>query len=169
MLEMLCELLEEEAARQARIHEAILAQREAVGLQDVGRVERATETLKHLTGEAKAAEMRRALVIADVVARLELPAERQNMSGIIAAAPEGLRHRLRTVQARLKELLRATERLVRDQNVAVRRSLNTVDRGLRQLHVAGAQGAGAYDAGAYDARGERTLAGAGDGRLNARG
>jgi hypothetical protein len=161
MLETLCELLEEETARQTRIHHACMAQREAVAAQDVDRVNEATARLTQLMSEAKTAEMRRAMAIAEVVTAYELPEDRQNMSGIIAVAPPAFQDRLRTLQATLKELLRATERIIRDQGAAVRRSLGAVDQGLRSLRVVGA--------GAYDARGERELAAASVSRLNTRG
>ena len=144
--ERLCEVLDAELERQELVLAVLRAQRNAMLARDVEYLEAKTEALGALVRDVHRAQEARLAVLGDVVAAMGLPVERQTMTGLIAAAQEPWKSRLRELQKQLRAAVRESSGLVRSNAVLLRRSMQVVNKCLDTLQQCEA-------AAEYDARG----------------
>ena len=122
-----------------------VAQGRAATLNDVEHLDAKTEALNVLIGEAVAAEPRRLELVRCIVAYYRLPTEQQNLTTLIAVAPEPWHTRMREFQRRLRELLRAIRKTVAANRAALQLRLKTVNEAMEQLAPAETEHPGSYD------------------------
>lgn len=145
-LERLCALLQEELERQETVLAVVQAQHDALLTHDIEYVEAKTTALKLLIAEAAKAEAARIALFREVVAHYGLPLEQQTLTGLIAAAPEPWRSRLRDFQVRLRKTLSNIRLVVAGNGRILRRSLEVVRESLETLSGCAAVSGSSYDA-----------------------
>ncbi len=145
LLDTLCTVLDRELERQENVLALCRAQQEDIRTRNAAGLEKKAAALQALLRDAIGGEFERHRVLRDLVETLELPPARQTLSELIAAVPDPWSSRLRFYQGRLQETLHETRRLVRENSLALRRSMQFVGQCLRLVQVE-APGAGRYTA-----------------------
>lgn len=129
-LEELCTVLDQELERQELLHGLVTAQREAIRARDHKTLEARTEAIGVVAREARDAEGGRQALFDRLARAYELPADKCNMSGLIAACPAPFHKRLRELQTALRDMVETTQREMQANAKLVRRSLRAVKTSL---------------------------------------
>lgn len=124
LFEKLCGGLEDEIERQETVLAVCRAQIDAIGARDLNALEARTAALDILVREAAHAQAVRAGVIAKVAVQLDMPPDRRTLAALVGAAPRPWGSRLRHIQARLRNTMEETRRVVRLNARTIRRSLD---------------------------------------------
>lgn len=132
----LAAVLDQELERQENVLSLCRAQGEAVSAHDAETLVARTQALRLLLEDTLGAERARVAVVRDLVELLNLPVERQTLTGLIAVAPAPWDRRLREYQVRLREVLEATRGVVRANAVKLRHGLRLVHGALDMFGAA---------------------------------
>ena len=146
VLDELCQVLQDELERQENVLAVCRAQGQAARARDAAHLEAKAAALCSLIRETVNAEQERLRLVRAVVERFGLPEEEQTMSGLIAAAPEPWKSRMRDIQVRIQKVLADVRRVVQENNRVIRRCLGIVNESLVELGQYAPAGAGNYDA-----------------------
>jgi len=151
MLDGLCDYFDDELERQQNVLVVCRAIGQAARSQDLEYLEAKTEALQVLLRQAMAAEQTRLALVGDVVGWYQLPAERQTLSGLIEEVPMPWQQRMREFQVLMRATLESTRRLVRENNLVLRRSLGVVSHTLAAMALCQPASHGQYDGQGGDA------------------
>lgn len=149
-LDTLCDVLDEELARQLSVREAVQGQRTAVATRDIDKLNESTRALQGLIREAVQAEAQRRCVLRQVIGHYDLPEDRQTMTELIELVPDPWKIRMRAFQTRIREIVAETRAVAGANRRALRQSLRVVNECLDALQQSDAAGP------AYGARGDET-------------
>jgi hypothetical protein len=150
LLDKLCVLFDDELERQENVLRLCVAQGAAARAHDVGVLEARTAALTALLDEEAESEPRRLELFGALVRVYELPLERQTLTHLIATIPEPWRRHASEFQSRVREVLEESQRTVRRNTRAMRRSSRMASAAVEALAgAAGAPGRG-YDAGGVE-------------------
>lgn len=145
-LDQLCTLLDEEVERQENVLAVVRGQGEAARTRNLEALNARTSALSALMAEGIEAEQRRIQVVTELVAAYALPMEEQTLTHLIGHAPEPWKHRLAEAQARLRSTVHESQRVVRANELVVRRGLRNVTEVLETFGEQLGMGRPAYDA-----------------------
>jgi len=146
LLESLCEVLEDDLDRQEDLLALCKAQGRAALEHDIELMEARTEAINALLSDTVRAEKRRVELAGTVVEMLQLPADEQTLSGLIAAAHGPWNRRMAEFQERMRTVLGETREVVRVNNGIMRRSVKVVNEALNTLCHCAPAAQGIYDA-----------------------
>jgi len=121
LLESLCALFDEELERQETLLALTKAQGEAAIARDTAVLEARTTAIRNLVAEALRAEPVRLELVGAIVEAYALPEQQQTLSGLIAAAEDPWKSRLRWHQERLQSVLAETQATVRSNHRVISR------------------------------------------------
>ena len=121
LLESLCALFDEELERQETLLALTKAQGEAAVARDTAALEARTAAIRSLVAEALRAEPVRLELVSAIVEAYALPEQQQTLSGLIAAAEEPWKSRLRWHQERFRAVLAETQASVRSNHRVITR------------------------------------------------
>ncbi|MBI2423469.1 MAG: hypothetical protein HYV27_11630 [Candidatus Hydrogenedentes bacterium] len=165
LLEALCDHFDDELERQQTILEVCRAQGHAARAHNRAALEDRAVALALLIQEATLAEKRRLELLRQLVDALNLPLERQTLSGLIAAIDHPWKLRMQEFQLQMRGTLAATKEIVRENNLVLRRSLRIVNQALSRVAPAWAGEQHYTHSGAANARTGVAL----PGRINQQG
>ena len=149
-LQHLCEVFEDELERQENVLRLCTLQEEAIRQRQPELLAARTQALNAVLYETAYAEQARLAAAYEAVCELQLQAEVQSLSGVIAASPEPWRSRLADVQRRLREVMHTSALIVRKNNRLLRCLMQTTQGTLRALGAGSAESAG-YTVQGYNA------------------
>ena len=153
MFDKLCEILGDELERQENILAQCRAQQEAVRIRNVADLEARSVALQILFREVVATEPRRQETLRRVAVELGLESANPSLTEVVLAAPAPWNGRLRHLQLRLRETLRQSRDMARENAILLRRSLRVVGRCLQVFQVEAP-----YASGRYSPSGQKTAA-----------
>ena len=158
-LDRLCAHFDAELERQGAVLEGCRTQGEAMRAHDMESLDAASKGLMVLMEDALAAEKERLRLLHEVVGPLQLGADHQTLTELIAAAPEPWSSRMQAFQTEIREVLGATRSEVRRHAGFLRRAGRILDRSLSAITGCTPAEGDAYDReGKESARGQRTPA-----------
>lgn len=149
LFDALCTILEDELERQETVLAVCRAQQAALANRDIEYLEAKTAALELLIEEAADAERDRQRVLGLLFNELGLPEEGRTLSALSAVAPAPYSTQLTELQARLQDVLAASQGLVAENDHLFRASARTVDRCLDTVQAL----RGGGQASAYGERG----------------
>ncbi len=145
LLDNLCEYFDDELERQQNVLIVCRAIGQAARSQDLEYLEAKTEALQLLVQQAVAAEATRLVLVADVVAWYQLPEAEQTLTGLIARVPMPWEQRMREFQVLMRATLESTRRLVRENNMVLRRSMGIANKTLTAMALCQPDSHGQYN------------------------
>ncbi len=146
LLDALCNSLDDELERQENVLAVCRVHGEAARGHDLAYMEAKTAALEVLIRDAAQASAGRQPLLREIVAHFELPEERQSLTGLIQAAPDPWRSRLRQFQHRFRATLGEIRTLVRENMGVMRKSLKAVTQYLGALEQGMSSEAEGYSA-----------------------
>lgn len=131
--EGLCDALERELDRQARVLELCQEQGRAARARDIESLDALTRELVDLMESVIGAEHARHLAVRRVLAHYGLSEGDHNLSSLIALAPATWRGRLKACRLELRSVLQATQCVARANRRYLQQGARTADRLLAGL------------------------------------
>jgi hypothetical protein len=133
LLDSLCAYFDDELERQENVLALTRAQGRAARFYDLEALEAHTKALELLIQDAVAAEAVRLKLVRELVVELGLPLERHTLGGLVDAAPEPWKSRMRDFQCRMRDLVRENRTASTENRVLLRRGLRVVNDALTSI------------------------------------